>query len=34
LGYDHMNDKDAKSMESLEIKILKKLGINNPYLST
>ena len=32
LGYDHMNDKDAKSMESLEIKILKKLGINNPYL--
>lgn len=34
LGYDHMNDKDAKSMESLEIKILKKLGINNPYLCT
>ena len=33
LGYDHMNDKDAKSMETLEIKILKKLGINNPYLS-
>lgn len=32
LGYDHMNDKDAKSMESLEIKILKKLGIDNPYL--
>jgi probable rRNA maturation factor len=32
LGYDHMNDKEAKSMESLEIKILKKLGIDNPYL--
>lgn len=32
LGYDHMNDKDAKSMESLEIKILKELSIANPYL--
>lgn len=34
LGYDHMNDKDAKAMETLEIKILKKLGIDNPYLIT
>ncbi len=34
LGYDHMNDTDAKSMESLEIKILKELGIDNPYLSS
>ena len=32
LGYDHMNDKDAKAMESLEIKILKELSISNPYL--
>ncbi len=33
LGYDHMNDKDASIMENLEIKILKKLGVNNPYSS-
>ncbi len=32
LGYDHINHSDAESMESLEIKILKKLGIDNPYL--
>jgi len=32
LGYDHMNDNDAKMMESLEIKILKKLLIKNPYV--
>lgn len=31
-GYDHMNDADAEKMELLEIKILKKLGINNPYI--
>ena len=30
-GYDHIKDKDAKVMESLEIKILKKLGYKNPY---
>jgi len=32
LGYDHIIDKDAEKMEALEIKILKKLGIDNPYL--
>ncbi|MEZ5690348.1 MAG: rRNA maturation RNase YbeY [Rickettsiales bacterium] len=32
LGYDHMNEKDAKIMENMEIKILKKLDISNPYL--
>ena len=32
LGYDHIKDKDAEIMEKLEIKILKKLGISNPYL--
>jgi len=32
LGYDHLTDKDAEEMEKIEIKILKKLGVNNPYL--
>ena len=32
LGHDHENDKDAAVMERLEIKILKTLGIGNPYL--
>ena len=32
LGYDHIDDSDATIMESLEIKILKKLAIANPYL--
>lgn len=31
LGYDHMNDREAEIMEGLEIKILKKIGIKNPY---
>ncbi len=31
LGYDHSTQKDAKKMEALEIKILKKLGFPNPY---
>ena len=31
LGFDHENDEMAKLMESKEIKILKKLNINNPY---
>jgi len=32
LGYDHIDDKMAKDMESLEAKILKKFGISNPYI--
>jgi probable rRNA maturation factor len=31
LGHDHLNDKDAEKMESLEIKILKAFKIKNPY---
>ena len=31
MGYDHINDNDALEMEALEIKILAKLAINNPY---
>ena len=33
LGYDHINDDDADEMETLEIKLLKKLGISDPYIS-
>jgi probable rRNA maturation factor len=32
-GHDHEVDKEAKKMEGLEIKILKKLGFTNPYIS-
>jgi probable rRNA maturation factor len=31
LGYDHLNDQDAMLMESIEIEILKVLGVGNPY---
>jgi len=30
-GYDHENDHQAEEMESLEIEILQKLKIQNPY---
>ncbi|HOO51373.1 MAG TPA: rRNA maturation RNase YbeY [Alphaproteobacteria bacterium] len=32
LGYDHIEDRDAKIMEALEVKTLKTLDIDNPYL--
>lgn len=32
LGYDHVVDNDAVIMETLEIKILNHLGIENPYV--
>ncbi len=32
LGYDHIQEDDAEVMESLEINILKKLGLENPYI--
>ena len=31
-GYDHIDDNDAKIMENTEVKILKQLGIKNPYV--
>ncbi|MCR3755106.1 MAG: endoribonuclease YbeY [Candidatus Westeberhardia cardiocondylae] len=30
--YDHKSLKDANIMENIEIKLMKKLGYNNPYL--
>lgn len=33
LGYDHIEDKQAEIMETLEINILKQLNIHNPYLA-
>lgn len=32
IGYDHEKSEDAKVMEKIEIKILRKLGIKNPYI--
>jgi len=31
LGYDHIDEKDAALMEGLEVEILGKLGISDPY---
>ncbi len=33
LGHDHETEKEAEIMENLEVDVLKRLGINNPYLS-
>ncbi|GGO74295.1 rRNA maturation RNase YbeY [Bowmanella pacifica] len=32
LGFDHIDDNDAEEMENLEIRILAKLAIDDPYL--
>jgi len=31
LGYDHVDDEEAEQMEAIEIQLLEKLGIENPY---
>ncbi|UWQ04205.1 rRNA maturation RNase YbeY [Aliiroseovarius crassostreae] len=33
LGYDHILDKDAALMEGLEVEILGKMGISDPYMN-
>lgn len=33
LGYDHIEDDEAEEMESLEVDILAKLNIDDPYLA-
>ncbi|HPD82459.1 MAG: rRNA maturation RNase YbeY [Alphaproteobacteria bacterium] len=34
LGYDHQTDDEATDMETLEIRILEQLGVQNPYTDT
>jgi probable rRNA maturation factor len=33
-GYDHIDEQEADIMESLEIKLLKELGVPDPYNET
>ena len=34
LGFDHETEKEAEAMESIEISVLKRMGIANPYESS
>lgn len=34
LGYDHQTDDEANDMETLEIRILEQLDVQNPYTET
>lgn len=34
MGYDHDNDDDATNMETLEIRVLEQLDVQNPYTDT
>ncbi len=34
LGFDHETEKEAAAMESIEISVLKRMGIANPYESS
>lgn len=34
LGYDHEDEDEATIMESMEIRILEKMNIQNPYMGT
>jgi probable rRNA maturation factor len=34
LGYDHETEEEATDMETLEIRILERLGVQNPYTET
>jgi probable rRNA maturation factor len=31
LGYDHEDETEAEAMEAMEIRILRRLGVDNPY---
>jgi probable rRNA maturation factor len=31
MGFDHENDHDAQTMEAIEIRVLRRFRINNPY---
>ena len=33
LGYDHLRPRDARRMEAVEIAILARLGVANPYIA-
>ena len=32
MGYDHIDPAEAEEMETIEVRLLNKLGISNPYL--